>query len=192
MVDTELDRVLPAEGAGFVEDHLHVRVVVCAVEVEVDPADVVLPVGRPSGQGAGLLAHVALGVAVPGPEGEDLHHLAGVVLVRGALDRVQPIEVEKHRRVDRHPHREPGEVAEPALPEEVVLREHQLLVPDRLVRGREPVVPDERHPLDERPRGANHLVEPPADGRGRPRRTVRAARRRRPGSARRACPGSAG
>ena len=39
--------------------------------------------------------------------------------------------------------------------------EHQLLRADAVGRGGEPVVPDERHPLDERARGADHPVEPP-------------------------------
>ena len=44
---------------------------------------------------------------------------------------------------------------------EVVLAEHQPLRPDALVRRGEPVVPDERHPLDERSARAHHPVEPP-------------------------------
>src|SRR5205807_733364 len=46
--------------------------------------------------------------------------------------------------------------------EEVVLAEHQRLAPDAVVRRGEPVVPDERHALDERARRAGHAVEPPA------------------------------
>ena len=45
--------------------------------------------------------------------------------------------------------------------EEPVLLEHQPLRADPGVRGREPVVPDERHALDEGAVGANHAVEPP-------------------------------
>ena len=45
--------------------------------------------------------------------------------------------------------------------EELVLVEHQPLRADAVVRGREPVVPDERHALDERPVRAHHAVEPP-------------------------------
>jgi len=41
------------------------------------------------------------------------------------------------------------------------MAEHQLLRLDPLERRREPVVPDERHPLDERLVAAHRPVEPP-------------------------------
>ena len=159
--DAQPDRALPVEGADLPEDHLHGVVVVFALEAEALPAVAVLVVGGPAGQRAGLLADVALRVAVVGAEREELHQLAGVVLVRSALHRVEAVQVEQHRRVDRHAHGKTLERAEPDLAEEVVLLEHDALVADGLVRGREPVVPDEGHPLDQRLRGAHHAVEPP-------------------------------
>jgi hypothetical protein len=45
--------------------------------------------------------------------------------------------------------------------EQRVLAQHQLLRAHALLRGGEPVVPDERHALDERPARAHHAVEPP-------------------------------
>ena len=47
------------------------------------------------------------------------------------------------------------------MAEELVLVEHELLRADAVVRGREPVVPDEGHPLDELLVRAHHAVEPP-------------------------------
>ena len=44
----------------------------------------------PAGQRASVFAHVALGVALTGPEGEQLLHLAGVVLVWGLLGAARP------------------------------------------------------------------------------------------------------
>ena len=61
----------------------------------------------------------------------------------------------------RHVEEELVERAERVAAEELVLVEHQPLRADALVRGREPVVPDERHPLDQRARGPHHPVEPP-------------------------------
>jgi hypothetical protein len=53
------------------------------------------------------------------------------------------------------------ERAQEARAEELVLIEHQALGADAVVGGCEPVVPDERHALDERPARAHHAVEPP-------------------------------
>ena len=47
------------------------------------------------------------------------------------------------------------------LPEEPVLPEHQPRRADAVLGGREPVVPDERHPLGEGLGRAHHPVEPP-------------------------------
>ena len=44
-----------------------------------------------------------------------------------------------------------GKLTETAATEELVLFEHQPLRADAGIRGREPVVPDQRHPLDEWP-----------------------------------------
>jgi hypothetical protein len=43
-----------------------------------------------------------------------------------------------------------------------VLAQHHRLARAALLRGREPVVPDQRHPLDQRRLGAHHPVQPPA------------------------------
>ena len=159
--DRQHHGLLPAVRAGLVEDDLHRVVVPVAVEAELDPAVAVLVRGREAGQRAGLLAHVALRVAGAVAEREQLHQLAGVVLVRRALLALEPVQVEEHRRVLGHARDEPRERAEPGAAEHVVLADHQALRADGLVRGREPVVPDERHPLGQRSARAHHPVEPP-------------------------------
>ena len=161
MGDRQHHGLLPAVRAGLVEDDLHRVVVPVAVEAELDPAVPVLVRRGEPGQRAGLLAHVALRVAGAVTEREQLHQLAGVVLVRRALLALEAVEVEQHRRVLGDARHEAGERAEPRAPEHVVLADHQPLRADGLVRGREPVVPDERHPLGQRPARAHHPVEPP-------------------------------
>ncbi len=162
MVDAEAARVLPVEVAALAEDLLRARVVPLLVEVEVDRAEVVVPVVVPAGQRPGLLAHVVLGVrAAIGAEREELHHLARVVLVRIVLRVVGAVEPEQHRGVARDVAEERRERSEPVRPEEPVLLEHQPRRPDALARGGEPVVPDERHPLGQRAPRPDHPVEPP-------------------------------
>jgi hypothetical protein len=161
VADAELDRVLPAEAAALAEDPLRAGVVPLRVEAEARRPDVVVPVVAEAGQRARLLAHVALGVAALGAEGEELHQLTRVVLVRRPLLVLVPGEPEEHRRVARDREGELLERTEEVRAEELVLREHQLLGADAGVGGREPVVPDERHALDERTARAHHAVEPP-------------------------------
>ena len=67
-----------------------------------------------------MLAHVALGVAAPRPEGEQLHQLAGVVLV-GLPLRAVPVEEEEHGRIAGHAAQEALERAERLAAEERVL-----------------------------------------------------------------------
>jgi hypothetical protein len=64
------------------EDPLRAGVVASRVVAEVDRALVVVPVVPPAGERPRLFADVTLGVAAARAEGEELHHLAPVVLVR--------------------------------------------------------------------------------------------------------------
>ena len=101
-----------------------------------------------------------VGAAV-GAEREQLHHLAAVVLVRrllGVFGAVQPLQ---HRRVDGDRLEEVEEGAEAGRAEEVRLVDHLLLAGDVGVGGGEPVVEDQRHPLDQRLVRAHHAVEEP-------------------------------
>ena len=161
MADAEAAGILPVVPPALAEDPLAAGVVALAVVAEVDGPLVVVPVVPPAGQRPRLLADVALRVTPARAEREQLHQLAAVVLVRRALLVVGPAEPEEHRRVLRDGEQELLERAEPAAAEEAVLFQHQPLGADAGVRGREPVVPDERHPLDERPARPHHPVEPP-------------------------------
>ena len=55
---------------------------------------------------------------------------------------------------------EASEIAEGVPAEELVLAEQEVRL-HAVARRREPVLPDEGHPLDERPPSAHHAVEPP-------------------------------
>ena len=100
-------------------------------------------------------------VAAAGAEREQLHQLAGVVLVRRPLGVLRAGEPEQHRRVLRDLAQHRVERAEREAAQQLVLVQHQLLRADAVERGREPVVPDEGHPLDERAGRPHHPVEPP-------------------------------
>ena len=118
-------------------------------------------VGAPAGQRLGGLADVGLGVGpAVGAEREQLHDLAGVVLVRRALAVVDAVEEREHRRVDGDVAQQVGERAERRAAEERVLAEHQVDL-HRVAVAREPVVPDQRHALDQRLVAADHAVQPP-------------------------------
>ena len=147
--------------AAVMEDRLHARIVVLPVVTEVVRPAVLAPAVPEAGEGPRLLADVVLGVAAVGAEREELHHLARVVLVRRILRVVASVQPQQHRRVLRHLEQQLVEGAEAVVAEELVLVQHQPLRADAGVRGRKPVVPDQRHPLDEGPRGSHHPVEPP-------------------------------
>jgi hypothetical protein len=110
--------------------------------------------------------------------GEELHHLAGEVLVRRALDVVLRVEEVEHRGILRDLDRELAQVAGGAALEQVDLLHHLAVVADLvLVRG-EVAVPQERHLLLERVRGLHHPVRPPVPRAGASRASWRAASRR--------------
>src|SRR5436309_2770071 len=72
-----------------------------AVVVEARGERELLAVGVPAGEGAGGFADVRLGV-IAHAEGEQLHHLPGVVLVRLTLDVAVGVEPDEHGRVAAH------------------------------------------------------------------------------------------
>ncbi len=159
--DAEAARVPPREPAVVTEDRLRAGIVVLSVVAELHRSEALAPAVPEAGECPSLLADVALGVAAVRAEREELHHLARVVLVRRVLRVVASVQPEQHRRVLRHVEQQVVERAEAATAEELVLVQHQPLRAHAAVRGGEPVVPDQRHPLDERPRGPHHPVEPP-------------------------------
>ena len=160
--DTELAGVFPAPVTGPPEDRLDPGVVAFRIEVEVVAAEFGGPFVGVAGQRSRLFADVVLGVgAAVGAEAEQLHHLAGVVLVRRALHVFGAVQPLQHRRVDRHRLEQVEERAEAVGAEDVRLIDHLLRFRHAAFGGREPVVEDERHPLDQRLVGADHPVEPP-------------------------------
>ena len=160
--DAHRQTLLPRPRARLAEDRLVAVVVPRGHVAEVVHAELVAPLEVEAGQRAGELAHVVLGVgAAVGAEREQLHQLARVVLVRVPARVLVQVEPRDHRRVLRHVVGELVEGPERAAAEERVLLEHQALLAHSVVRGREPVVPDERHPLHERLARAHHPVEPP-------------------------------
>src|SRR5215218_3535410 len=136
-------------------------VVPVAVEAEAVRADALFPVVAEPRQRAGLLTNVAFRVPAAGAEREELHQLTRVVLVRRPLGVVRPREPEQHRRIAGDGQQQVVEPPQPVPAEKRVLAEHQSLRADALVRRREPVVPDERHALDQWTAAAHHAVEPP-------------------------------
>src|SRR5215211_2632760 len=116
--------------------------------------------GTPSARGP-VLTNVAFRVPAAGAEREELHQLTRVVLVRRPLGVVRPREPEQHRRIAGDGQQQVVEPPQPVPAEKRVLAEHQSLRADALVRRREPVVPDERHALDQWTAAAHHAVEPP-------------------------------
>ena len=161
MLEAEVARVLPGVVAGLVEDRLHAVVVPRRVVDKRRDHSFVHP-SAPPGQRTRVLAHVRLRVrAAIGAEREELHHLAAVVLVRGALDVLVAVQPDEHRGVGGDPLQKGAKRAECIRAKKLVLVQHQLLGADAEIGGRKPAVPDQRHPLDERGRRAHHAVEPP-------------------------------
>src|SRR5262245_9503398 len=119
-----------------------------------------LRLDRPAGEGARGLADVALSV-VALAEREELHHLAREVLVRLALAIGRRIEVDHHRRVLRDGVQKLAEIPHRVPPEEQVLAVHQVRVAHLLLARREMAVPEKGHPLAERRRRVEHLLDPP-------------------------------
>ena len=128
----------------------------------------------PAGQDAGRLLDIVLGIGTD-TEREELHQLAGQVLIGlapGVIGRVQPDEqgrVAEHRPQERS-ERGPAERAQG-----LVLPPHQRHVVDLAVAGGEVAMPQEREALRQRVRAEEHAVDPPgleATGVGRGQRPV--------------------
>ena len=115
----------------------------------------------PARQGAGGLLDVVLGI-VADPEREQLHQLAGEVLVRVALRILLGVEPDQERRVAEHRVQQPAERAAAERAQRLVLPPHQRQVVDLEVAGGEVVVPHQRQPLGQRIRAEEHAVDPPA------------------------------
>ena len=142
--------------AGPAEERLGAVVVQLGLEPEL------LAAGVPAGEGAGRLADVLLGVAAADAQGEQLHQLAGVVLVSLALDVAVGVEPDEHGGVLAHRLQERLELAQGLLAQRQVLLEHQAGADDLVDAGGEVVVPEQGELLAERVQAVQHGVQPPA------------------------------
>src|SRR5689334_15257251 len=98
MRDAEAARVLPREPTAVTEDRLRTRIVVLRVVAEVHRPAVFAPAVAEAGERARLLSDIGLAVAAAGAQGEELHHLSRVVLVRRVFRVVASVQPEQHRR----------------------------------------------------------------------------------------------
>jgi hypothetical protein len=119
-----------------------------------------LAIDRPAGEGACGVLDVGLAV-VPLAQGEQLEQLAREVLVGLAGHRARAVEVDQHRRIARHRLQQPREIAEGLAAEQLVLAVESRRVTHLGERRGEMVVPEQRHPLDLRLVGREHLLGPP-------------------------------
>ena len=141
-------------------DPLGAGVVELLVEAEARRAGVG-PVVAEAGQRAGELAHVALACS----RGRRRGRTAPAARARSSRSTSQrlfdvPLSHSSIAGSLRDVERELLEVAERVPAQQRVLAQHQPLR-DAGLGGREPVVPDERHPLDQRRLRADHAVQPP-------------------------------
>src|SRR6266849_5603278 len=138
------------------EDRLAVEIVEVLVELEL-----IFAVGVPTRESAGCFLNVFLGVAA-NAEAEQLHHLAGVVFVRLALDVAVGVEVDKHRHVLAHVEQERLELAERMFAQQLVLVVNLLYELHLSDARNEVVMPEERHLFAEGMRAVPEGVKPPA------------------------------
>jgi hypothetical protein len=158
VVHDEAQDVVRAEAPLVPEDPLDAAVVVLRLEPHGrQHAAGLLALDEPR-QRAGGLADVGLGVAVALAEREELHQLAREVLVGLVLIGPDQVEERAHRRVLHDVAQQRGERPQRAAAEERVLAQQHRRVD--VARG-EVVVPEEHHLLFQRPRGADHPVQPP-------------------------------
>ena len=118
MFQEQLRQAVAVERAGLAEDRLGARVVPRGNEPDLIAHE------PPAGQGAGGLLDVVLGVMADA-EREQLHQLAGQVLVGVVLGVVGRIEPDEQGRVAEHRAQELSERGAAERAEDLVLPAHQ-------------------------------------------------------------------
>ena len=171
----DVNDVLAVEVAGVSEEGLLCVVVVFGPEAELPRvASVRIPghlgVNRPSGEGAGALEYVRLGV-VSDAEAEQFQKLASPVLVGSALVVLVIVQPVDHGGVSGEFDQKLAVVAHAVVSEHIYLFEQVVAVVHLGVSGGEDVVPEQRHLLLQRSLGGDHPVEPV--GLARRRRSAR-------------------
>ncbi len=203
MRDQQPADVFPRPRALLPEDRLGVLVVIVRVVerrvllVGHVGAVGLVPVVAPSGQRPGGLLDVvlrvhlgvapeAVGCVLEGrvvAQAEELHRLAGVVLVGRPLVVVGAVQPQEHGRVVRQVDQQLIEVSHRAAAQQAVLAQHVAGVSDARVGRRKMVVQVQRHALLQLVGRAQHAIQPPqavvAPGVERIDRLT-AVRRRRP------------
>ena len=154
LLHQDVDDVAAVEPARLAQEVLAAGVVVVGLEDELGAVAV------PAGEGAGGLLHVGLGV-VADPAGEQLHQLAGEVLVRVLLGARLTVEPDDHRRVAGDGQGQFADVAPGMAADRLDLLVHQAGAVHFFVAGGEVAVPEERELLAERSPGGHHPVDPP-------------------------------
>ena len=94
-------------------------------------------------------------------QGEQLHDLAGEVLIRRFLAAIGAIQKNQHRRVFRNRMQQAAEIAQRLMAQQQVLAPHAERADYLLLRRGEVVVPEQRHPLLQRCRRFKHFAHPP-------------------------------
>ena len=153
-LEQQIGEVVAVERALDPEDRLVVGVVLALVEVEV-----VVVAGEP-GQGAGAFADVGFGVFALA-EGEELHELAGEVLVGPAAAVAVVVEEHQHGRVAHDAPHHVGERAVGVAAEQCVLLEHEVRITHVAPARGEVAVPQQHQLLLHRARRARHPAGPP-------------------------------
>ena len=119
-----------------------------------------LAIGMPAGKGAGRLTDVPLGI-VADAQAEQFHQLAGVVLVRLALDVAVGVQPDEHGSVLAYGLEEGAELAQGMCADQAILAEHQDWILHLGQAGGEVVVPEQGQLLAQRMPALQHAIEPP-------------------------------
>ncbi len=160
LLQDDFEHVHAVEAPGAAQEGLGSVVVLRFVDHEVQVLEI------PAGEGARRLADVALRI-VAHAHREQLHHLAGEVLVGGPLHVHPGIEVVEHPRILRDRDQQLAEVPGRVTLEHLDLEQHLAVVADLALGGGEVPVPEQRHLFFERPAGVEHPLGPPvADAAG--------------------------
>ena len=114
----------------------------------------------PAREGARGLADVGLAV-VADPHGEQLHDLAGEVLVGGSLDVHACVQERQHCRVLSDGDHQVAEVARSLCLENFELSQQLPVIPNLALVDRVMAMPEERHLLLKRMVRPDHPVGPP-------------------------------
>ncbi len=154
LLENDAEDVDAVEVSGSAEKGLLSVVVLCGVDLEIE---IVID---PAGESARRFADILLAV-VADAHGEELHHLAGEILVRGTFHVLGGVEIGEHRRPTRDFDQQRAEIAGRLAVQQGKLLLHLAIVADLFLAGGEMAVPEQGHLLFQRMVGRDHAVGPP-------------------------------